>query len=49
MLASVVYMTVLGWVLGDRSPRSLVIVLAVAALGGVGLDLGFRALLIDLP
>ncbi len=49
MVASVAYMTVLGWTLGDRSPRSLAIVIAVALIGGAGLDLGFRALLIDLP
>ncbi len=49
MAASVVYMCVLGWLLGDRTPRSFAIVLAVAVVCGVGLDLGFRALLIDLP
>jgi hypothetical protein len=49
MSASVIYMCVLGWLLGDRTPRSLAVVAAVAVVCGVGLDLGFRALLIDLP
>lgn len=49
MAASVGYMFFTGWVLGDRTPRALVTVAAVAVVVGVGLDLGFRALLIDLP
>lgn len=49
MFASVGYMTVFGWLLSDRTPRALAIVAAVAIIGGVGLDMGFRALLIDLP
>lgn len=49
MLASVGYMTVFGWLLSNRTPRELAIVAAVGIVGGVGLDLGFRALLIDLP
>lgn len=49
MLASVAYMLVLGWVLSDRSVRSTAIVVIVAIVGGVGLDLSFRALLVDLP
>jgi hypothetical protein len=48
-LASVLFMLVFGAVLCDRTPRSLVIVAVVALVGGVGLDYGFRALLIDLP
>jgi len=47
--ASVLYMLVFGAALCDRTPRSLAIVAVVALLGGVGLDYGFRALLIDLP
>lgn len=49
MLASIGYMAIFGWLLSDRSPRALATVAAVAVIGGVGLDLGFRALLIDLP
>jgi small-conductance mechanosensitive channel len=49
MLASIGYMAIFGWLLSDRSPRALATVAAVAFVGGVGLDLGFRALLIDLP
>ncbi|MCA3263703.1 MAG: tripartite tricarboxylate transporter TctB family protein [Telmatospirillum sp.] len=47
--ASVLFMLVFGAALCDRTPRSLAIVAVVALLGGVGLDYGFRALLIDLP
>lgn len=49
MAASVAYMSLLGWLLGERTRRSLVLVVVVAVVCGVGLDLGFRALLIDLP
>jgi K+ transporter len=49
MAASVGYMLVLGWILSDRSPRATAIVVIVAVVGGVGLDVGFRALLVDLP
>jgi len=49
MLASIGYMATFGWLLSDRSPRALATVAAIAVVGGVGLDLGFRALLIDLP
>ena len=42
-------MLVFGAALCDRTPRSLAIVAVVAVLGGVGLDTGFRAFLIDLP
>jgi hypothetical protein len=42
-------MLVLGWLLSDRTPRAVAIVVAVAILGGAGLDAGFRALMIDLP
>ncbi len=49
MTASVTYMILAGWVLGDRTPRALATVTVIAIAGGVGLDLGFRALLIDLP
>jgi len=47
--ASALFMLVFGAALSDRTPRSLAIVAVVALLGGVGLDYGFRALLIDLP
>ncbi len=47
--ASVLFMLVFGTALCDRTPRSLAIVAVVALLGSVGLDYGFRALLIDLP
>lgn len=49
LAASIGYMLVLGWILSDRSPRSVVLVVLVACIGGIGLDLGFRALLVDLP
>jgi hypothetical protein len=48
-VASVAFMSVLGWFLCDRTPRSLVAVVAVALVGGFGLDAGFRAMLISLP
>jgi hypothetical protein len=48
-LASIGFMLVLGWLLSDRTPRAVAIVVAVAILGGAGLDAGFRALMIDLP
>ncbi|MFN7191806.1 MAG: tripartite tricarboxylate transporter TctB family protein [Rhodospirillales bacterium] len=47
--ASVIFMLVIGAALCDRTPRSLDYVAVVALLGSVGLDYGFRALLIDLP
>jgi hypothetical protein len=47
--ASVLFMLVFGAALCDRTPRSLAVVAVVALLGSVGLDYGFRALLIDLP
>jgi hypothetical protein len=49
MASSIAYMMALGWVLGDRTRRSLVPLAAIALAGGAGIDLGFRALLIDLP
>ena len=49
MVATIGFLAVFGWVLSDRSPRSTVIVTAVGLAGGVGLTLGFRALLVDLP
>ena len=49
MVATIGFLAVFGWVLSDRSPRSTVIVLAVGLAGGIGLTLGFRALLVDLP
>jgi putative tricarboxylic transport membrane protein len=49
MYASLGFMLILGWLLSDRSPRALALVAAVAIVGSVGIDLGFRALLIDLP
>ena len=49
MIASIVYMLALGWVLSARTPRALVILAVVAVVLGAGIDLGFRAMLIDLP
>jgi hypothetical protein len=49
MIASSLYMLVLGWLLSDRTPKAVAIVIGVALVGGIGLDLGFRALLVDLP
>jgi|GEM_PF-5052519 len=49
LAASVLFMLVFGAALCDRTPRSLAVVAAVALAGGIGLDWGFRALLIDLP
>jgi hypothetical protein len=49
MLASIGFMLTLGWLLSDRTPKALALVVAVALVGAVGLDAGFRALLIDLP
>jgi hypothetical protein len=49
MAATVVYLGALGWIMADRSARAAIVVAAIAATGGVGLTLGFRALLIDLP
>lgn len=48
-LASIGFMLGLGWLLSDRTPRALVVVAAIAVLGGAGVDAGFRALLVDLP
>ena len=49
MAATVAYLGALGWLLSDRSLRAAAIPGAIALVGGVGLTLGFRALLIDLP
>jgi hypothetical protein len=49
MAASVIFLAVLGWLLSDRTPRALAICAAIAVIAGIGLDRGFRALLIDLP
>lgn len=49
MYASIGFMLILGWLLSDRTPRAFALVMAVALVGAVGLDQGFRALLIDLP
>lgn len=49
MAATVAYLGALGWGLSDRSARATAITGAIALVGGVGLTLGFRALLIDLP
>jgi Tripartite tricarboxylate transporter TctB family len=49
LFSSIGFMVALGWLLSDRSRRALALVAAVAIVGAVGLDLGFRALLIDLP
>jgi len=49
MAASIVYMLVLGWVLSARTARASVILAVVAVALGAGIDLGFRAMLIDLP
>lgn len=48
-VASAAFMFVLGWFLGDRTPRSLAAVAVVALVGGFGLNAGFRAMLISLP
>ncbi len=47
--AAIGFMFVLGWILGDRTPRAVAIAGAIAVVGGAGLDAGFRALMIDLP
>lgn len=47
--ASIAFMLVLGWQLSDRTPRARAVVAAVAVVLGVGLDAGFRALLVSLP
>ena len=49
MIASIVYMLALGWILSMRTPRALLILTVVAVALGAGIDLGFRAMLIDLP
>jgi hypothetical protein len=49
MASSIVYMLALGWVLSDRTPRAMAILACVAVVLGAGIDLGFRAMLIDLP
>jgi putative tricarboxylic transport membrane protein len=49
MYASILFMLALGWLLSDRTLRALVLVAIVAVVGAVGLDAGFRALLIELP
>jgi hypothetical protein len=49
LVASALYMLVLGAILCDRTPKSLILVAVVAFVGSFGLDYGFRALLIDLP
>jgi hypothetical protein len=49
MAATIAYLGGLGWALSDRGARSTAIVGALALAGGVGLTLGFRAMLIDLP
>ena len=47
--ATIAFLWLLGSILSDRSPRALAICAAIAIVGGVGLDLGFRAMLVDLP
>lgn len=47
--ASIGFMLVLGWQLSDRTPRSLAVVAAVALVAGIGLDAGFRAMMVSLP
>lgn len=50
LLATFVYMLLLGWALCDRSRRSLMNTSAVALLGSIAIDWIFRRwLLIDLP
>ena len=49
MAATIAYLWLLGSVLSDRTPRALAICAAIAIVGGVGLDFGFRAMLVDLP
>ena len=49
MAATAGFLVVLGWTLSDRSVRAAAITIAIAIAGGVGLTLGFRALLVDLP
>ncbi len=49
MAATTGFLAALGWAMSDRSIRSTAIATAIALAGGVGLTLGFRALLIDLP
>jgi len=49
MYASIGFMLLLGWLLSDRTPRAIALVVIVALVGAVGLDQGFRTLLIDLP
>ena len=49
MPASLGFMLVLGWLLSDRTSRALALVAVVAVAGSVGLDAGFRALLVELP
>jgi hypothetical protein len=47
--ASIGFMLVLGWQLSDRTPRALAVVAAVAFVAGIGLDAGFRAMMVSLP
>jgi len=47
--SSAAFMLFLGWQLGDRTPRALATVAAIAVAGGFGVDAGFRAMMIDLP
>lgn len=49
MASTVAFLWALGSILSDRSPRALAICAAIAVAGGIGLDTGFRAMLVDLP
>jgi hypothetical protein len=49
LAASILFMAVLGWALGDRSKRANAIAVAVAVVASAVLDWGFRALSVSLP
>ncbi len=49
MVSTIAFLWALGSILSDRSPRALAICAAIAIAGGIGLDTGFRAMLVDLP
>lgn len=50
LVATIVYLAVLGWAMCDRSRRQTLIALAVAVIGGIAINYTFtRIFVVDLP
>lgn len=50
LIATIVYLAVLGWAMSDRSRRQTIIALVVAVIGGLAINYTFtRIFVVDLP